>query len=120
MNIKTEIEKYLKLGELKNTFVQLVEAKFELKKLELQEKVEQLVTDLVFLLVASFFGFAILLLLSVLLGEGLNQWLGSPWLGYVLVVSLYLLIFIGWVANRTVVKQQIKRRVEELVDEKMK
>lgn len=118
MNIKGEIEKYLKLGELKDTVIQLIEAKFELKKLEIQEQIERLVTELVYVLVASFFVLTIAILLSVLLGEGLNQLFHSSWLGYAAVCSLYLILLIIWLTKRLSVKRAIKHRVEKIVDEK--
>jgi hypothetical protein len=40
MELKEKILGYLKLDELKDNFLKLIEAKFELKKLEIQEKLE--------------------------------------------------------------------------------
>lgn len=119
MNIKGEIEKYLRLGELKDTFIQLIEAKFELKKLEVQEQIERLVVELIFALVAAFFVLIILILLSVLAGEGLNQLFGSSWLGYATICSIYLLLLVFWLSQRITVKRAIKRKVEKIVDEKV-
>lgn len=119
MNIKGEIEKYLRLGELKDTFIQLIEAKFELKKLEVQEQIERLVVELIFALVAAFFVLIIAILLSVLAGEGLNQLLHSSWLGYATMCCIYLVSLIFWLSQRITVKRVIKRKVEKIVDEKV-
>ena len=55
MGLKESVSDYLKFDELKENFIKLIEAKFELKKVEIQENIERkLAKILVFIVIGIF------------------------------------------------------------------
>lgn len=93
MGIKSKISEYFNFGELKDNLVRLVEAKFELKKIEIQEKLEGLAAQFLIKLFSFLVLFAIIIFASILIAVFLNQWIGSSWAGYAIMLGVYILVF---------------------------
>jgi uncharacterized membrane protein YqjE len=93
MGIKSKISEYFNFGELKDNMVRLVEAKFELKKIEIQEKLEGLAAQFLIKLFTFLVLFAIIIFASILIAVLLNQWIGSSWAGYAIMLGIYILVF---------------------------
>ncbi len=94
MGLKDRITEYFNIGELKDNLVRLVEAKFELKKIELQEKLEGLVAGFVVKLASLLILFGIIIFVNILLASLVNQWLGSFWIGYAVMLGIYVLTYL--------------------------
>jgi uncharacterized membrane protein len=110
---------FLKIGELKDNLVKLIEAKFELTKLNVQDKVESVAVKAVHALVTFILGVVVLIFLSILIAIGLNILLKSSWAGFLIVFAIYAIIFAVFIFAKDAVIASIKKKVEEVVDEQM-
>lgn len=112
MGFKDSVAKFLHIEEIKYAIIGLVEAKLELKKLEVQEKLGTHLTNLIFGLITLILGLIVLMFLSILAAVGLNCWLESVWYGYAIVVAVYIILLIIWLTNEVKVKRDITEKVE--------
>lgn len=110
---------FLKIGELKDNLVKLIEAKFELTKLNVQDKVESVAVKAVHALITFILGVVVLIFLSILIAVGLNIWLKSAWAGFLIIFAVYTIIFAIFIFAKDTVITIIKKKVEEVVDEQM-
>lgn len=119
MSLKDTFSKAFGIGDLKYALIGLIEAKLELKKIELQEQLGAQLTDLVFLLITILLSLALIIFSSILLAIGINKLLDSEWYGFAILTALYTVILIVWVSNKQVLKRKIDKRVSESVNEKI-
>lgn len=117
MSIKSSISDYFKIDELKENLIKLIEAKFELKKLEVQEKIEGLISGLVVKIVMGVFLVIIFLLLNMLLAVGINYFTNTMWAGYVILMAIYLILWVLFNSQKAKVEAIIKTKVREALDE---
>ncbi|MFN3849060.1 MAG: phage holin family protein [Spirosomataceae bacterium] len=110
---------YLKINELKENIIKLIEAKFELTKLTIQEKIEGIITQLIHTILTMFFGFMFVIFLSILAAVGLNIWLKSQYWGFVIITVVFGGLFGIWTFAKDGVKNAIQQIVEKIVDEKL-
>lgn len=110
---------YLKINELKENVIKLIEAKFELTKLTIQEKIEGIITQLIHTILTMFFGFMFVIFLSILAAVGLNIWLKSQYWGFVIITVIFGGLFGIWIFAKYGVKNAIQQIVEKIVDEKL-
>lgn len=83
----------LKLGELVNTVKGLVEAKFEVVKFEIQERLVGIIFRILLLTFMFALGLLVLLFFSFSLAFFLSQYTKSPYMGFLLVGAIYLVLF---------------------------
>ena len=83
---------FLKIGELKENLIKLIEAKFELTKLNVQDKIEGIVVKVAYALITFILGIVVIIFLSILIALGLNHLIGSSWLGFLIMFGFYILI----------------------------
>lgn len=114
MGLRNSIGDLLKLGEIKDSIISLFEAKFELKKIEIQEKAERGVAELIFVILLMILGSIVLVFALILAAYGLNVWLGEPY-GYVVILVLMLLT-VSIVYNK---KSEIKEIITETIQKEM-
>jgi hypothetical protein len=118
MELKEKILGYLKLDELKDNFLKLIEAKFELKKLEIQEKLESKLAPLVFYLCLSLLSIFSFFLLNLLLGLWLNRLLDSYFLGFLILFAFYAIVTILFYFSKekllAIFKEKIKKEMDEM------
>lgn len=119
MSLKGLVVRFLRINELKYALTGLLEAKLELKRLEIQERVENSLTDVVYLLVASFLGLIVLLFLSIIASIALNMWLESDWMGYAIISGFYSLMLLFWVIKKTFLKAEIRKQINQSINEKI-
>lgn len=114
--MKEKVTNYLGLDQLRENIIALIEAKIALTKIEFQEKLEEIIAQAIFALVKISILLTVLLLLSVLLGSLLNYWLDSRWLGYLVLIGIYLatLGLIHWQEKKIV--PNIRKGVQLLLD----
>lgn len=110
---------YLRINELRENIVKLIEAKFELSKIEIQEKIEGFVSQLIHTILTMFLAFILLIFVSILLAVGINQWLGSSFWGFIIITGFYLILFLIWILNKSTIQKTIQKTVEKIIDEKM-
>lgn len=115
MSLKSSIGDFFRFDELKDNFIKLIEAKFELKKLEIQEKVENLITDLIVKIAVGISLFMAFIMGNILLAVGLNILLDSNWYGFGIVFVMYLIITFIVFINRNALLDQVRKKVNEKV-----
>ncbi len=114
MGLKETISGVFKLGELKDQVLNLFEAKFELKKIEIQEKAEKAIADLLFKLVLALLSVIIICLFSVWAALALNSALGYSW-GFVIIIGFYLLLLLLIYLTKDKIALRIREKVEDSI-----
>jgi uncharacterized membrane protein YqjE len=115
VGFKNSISDLFKLGETKDAVIKLVEAKFELKKLEIQEKAERGISELIFTLGLVIFSSVVLVFVLQIVAYCLNLWLGEPY--GLLAVLGFLIILIALVySERDKIKDKIKNTIQKEMD----
>lgn len=115
MSIKSSISDFFKVEELKENVTKLVEAKIELKKLEVLGKAESLIAKLA---LNVFFGLILLIVfifLNILIGLLINHFSHSTWIGFVSVFIFYILLFLIVYLNKETFAKIISAKLSETI-----
>ncbi|MFT4735056.1 MAG: putative membrane protein YqjE [Algoriphagus sp.] len=115
MGLRNNLSDLLRLGKIKDSLVRFIEAKFELKKIEIQEKAEKGIAELIFTLGLVILGAIVLVFILILAAYGLNSWLGTP-LGYIIILVILLATFIGVYVNKGTIKDKIRDSIQKEMD----
>lgn len=107
------------ISDFRDNVIRLIEAKFELTKLGFQEKIEGIAVKAIYLLVLFILSITVIIFLSILLAIGLNIWLKSLWLGYLIVFLAYLGILSTFVLAKDKIQNKIKEQIQAIVDESL-
>lgn len=110
---------FLKISELRENIIKLIEAKFELTKLGIQDKIEGIVVKVIHALLTFILGIVVLIFLSILIAVGLNMLLHSSWAGFLIMFGLNLIVLAFFIFAKDAVVTGIKKKVEEVVDENL-
>jgi hypothetical protein len=113
MGLKSSIAEYLKIDELKENFIKLIEAKFELKKLEFQENAEVWISELMVKLILALFLFIIFILSNVFLAHVINFYTESIWIGFITLIGVYLIMWIILKSQKQNIKDAVGQKVKE-------
>jgi len=87
------------LEEIKDTLFKYFETRIDLFKIETRDKIERAVVMGIYAAILLCLGLTILILLVILLGTFLNKWLHSDYLGFVILLGIFvvkLVITIIW------------------------
>jgi Putative Actinobacterial Holin-X, holin superfamily III len=114
MSLKESVIGFLKIDELKDNLVKLLEAKFELKKIEIIDKAKPKIEDLIFKLFLGIFGFLIYTFVMVAIGLFIGGLLGHLYLGLLIIAVLHGILFLIFVLQKDVVKKAIGDKMDEL------
>ncbi|RYU93268.1 phage holin family protein [Emticicia agri] len=109
----------LKIQEFRDNVVKLIEAKFELTKLGFQEKLEGIAVQAIYALLLFILSITVIIFLSILIAVGLNIWLKSAWLGYLIIFLIYVGILVTFIFAKDKVQTTIKSKVQEMIDESL-
>lgn len=109
----------LNLHEFRDNVVKLIEAKFELTKLGFQEKIEGIAVQAIYALLLFILSITVIIFLSILIAVGLNIWLKSAWLGYLIIFLIYAVILVIFIFAKDKVQNTIKEKVQEMIDENL-
>ena len=109
----------LKFSEFRDNIVKLIEAKFELTKLGFQEKIEGIAVKAIYALILFILSITVIIFLSILMAVGLNIWLKSAWLGYLIIFLIYVGILLIFILAKDKVQTKIKEQIQEIVDENL-
>ena len=109
----------LKINEFRDNIVKLIEVKFELTKLGFQEKIEGIAVQAIYALVLFILSITVIIFLSILMAVGLNIWLKSAWLGYLIIFLAYVGILVTFIFAKDKVQAKIKEQIQEMIDEKL-
>ena len=88
-------------------------------KLSMAEKISKLAAMMIAMLMAALVFFLFLVLLSAAVAIAIGQWLGSMWLGFMIVAGLVLIAgLILWLAKDKLLRIPIMNRLIEALFEK--
>ncbi|HLG41542.1 MAG TPA: phage holin family protein [Chitinophagaceae bacterium] len=112
-------EEFTKVESLFEKFKAYGSTRLSQAKLSVAEKGSKLAAGLIAMLVIALVFFLFLVLLSAAAAIAIGQWLGSLWLGFVIVAGLVLLTgLIIWMAKDRLLRIPIMNRlIEALFDE---
>lgn len=105
------------LEEIKDTLFKYFETRIDLFKIETRDKIERAVVMGIYAAILLCLGITILILLVILLGTFLNKWLHSDYLGFVILLGVFIIklaITIIWKETWiTLIRKIIVRFVSE-------
>lgn len=107
------------ISDFRDNVIRLIEAKFELTKLSFQEKLEGMAVKAIYLLVLFILSITVIIFLSILFAVGLNIWLKSAWLGFLIIFLVYVGILAIFVLAKDTILNKIKEQIQEMVDENL-
>jgi uncharacterized membrane protein YqjE len=113
MNIKSSISDYFKIDELKENILKLIEAKFELKKLEIQEKLEGILAGVIVKLALGLFLVMFFIFLNMLLAIGINYLTNTIWAGYAILAAIYLITFLILNTKKDAFEKTVREKIAE-------
>lgn len=120
MSIKSKISDLFNLSELKDQVFTIIEAKFELKKMELQEKAESGMAELGFVMILALIGVLIVTFSLILLGWLISHfWLGEPW-GFVLILVLLIGVLMWAIKLKSYFTTKLKILIQKETDRILK
>jgi hypothetical protein len=79
------------LEEIKDTLFKYFETRIDLFKIETRDKIEKAVVMAVYGALALCLALTILILVVILVGTFLNKWLDSDYLGYLILLGLFII-----------------------------
>ncbi len=79
------------LEEIKDTLFKYFETRIDLFKIETRDKIERAVVIGIYAALLLCLGLTILILLVILLGTFLNKWLHSDYLGFVILLGIFII-----------------------------
>lgn len=101
----------LNFGEILQTVRGIVETKVDLVKAEIQDEFVGIVSRFILLSLIGAMAFLVLLFLSLALAFYLSQFTKSPFMGFLMVALLYLLVVGGLILSRNSNSVQSKIQV---------
>jgi uncharacterized membrane protein YqjE len=116
MSLKDSISEYFKIEDLKANFIQLLEAKFELKKIDFQEKTEGVISKIIVKILLGIVLFVAFLLFNLLIISFLNNYYKSLWLGYLIFIVFYLIFAAILYLNKSSIEVAIRNKLKETFD----
>lgn len=85
------------LEEIKDTLFKYFETRIDLFKIETRDKIERAVVMAVYAALVLCIALTILILVVILVGTFLNQWLDSDYLGYLILLGVFILKLVIWI-----------------------
>lgn len=112
-------EEFKKIETLADQLKDYVNTRLSQAKLSIAEKVSKVVSVVIVWLMSALVFFLFLVLISVAAAIAMGQWLGSLWLGFVIVAVLVLLFgLLLWLARDRLVRIPIMNTLIQALFEK--
>lgn len=111
-------EEFKKVESLVDQLKAYANTRLSQVKLSMAEKISKLAAMMIAMLMAALVFFLFLVLLSIAAAIAIGQWLGSYWLGFVIVAGIVLLIgLILWLARDRLLRIPIMNSMIEALFE---
>ncbi|WP_254562702.1 phage holin family protein [Dyadobacter diqingensis] len=91
---------FSQLEEIKDTLFKYFETRIDLFKIETRDKIERMVVMAVYALLVLSVGLVVFILIVILLGTFLNKWLKSDYLGYLILLGIFIIKLILTISFR--------------------
>ncbi|MDQ6481241.1 phage holin family protein [Dyadobacter sp. LHD-138] len=88
------------LEEIKDTLFKYFETRIDLFKIETRDKIERMVVMAVYALLVLSVALVVFILIVILLGTFLNKWLQSDYLGYLILLGIFIIKLILTISFR--------------------
>ena len=88
------------LEEIKDTLFKYFETRIDLFKIETRDKIERVVVMAVYALLVLSVALVVFILIVILLGTFLNKWLKSDYLGYLILLGIFIIKLILTISFR--------------------
>ena len=103
---------FAKVEELADTIKAYADIRIESFKLNAAEKSSAVLANLLAALAAAFFFIFFLSLASISLSVFLNEWIGKPWVGFLIVAGFYLIIgIVLWAAKGRIIRMPVMNAI---------
>ena len=89
------------LEEIKDTLFKYFETRIDLFKIETRDKIERTAVTGVYGVLILSIALIVLILMVILLGTLLNKWLDSDYLGYLILLGVFVLILVLLIVFKT-------------------
>jgi len=96
------------LEEIKDTLFRYFETRIDLFKIETRDKIERAVVMALYGAILLCIALTVLILMVILLGTFLNKWLNSDYLGYLILLGVFVLKLVIWIVFREKLIQFIR------------
>ena len=96
------------LEEIKDTLFRYFETRIDLFKIETRDKIERAVVMALYGAILLCIALTVLILMVILLGTFLNKWLDSDYLGYLILLGVFVLKLVIWIVFREKLIQFIR------------
>ena len=96
------------LEEIKDTLFRYFETRIDLFKIETRDKIERAVVMALYGAILLCIALTVLILIVILLGTFLNKWLNSDYLGYLILLGVFVLKLVIWIVFREKLIQFIR------------
>lgn len=115
MGLKQNLSDLLRIGDIKDAVIEIIEAKVQLKKIEIQEKAEEGISGLIYGILLASGALLCVIFALILLAYFLNQWLGEPW-GYVINFALAIIALVILKSQKVAIKAKIQEEIIKEMD----
>jgi F0F1-type ATP synthase assembly protein I len=105
------------LEEIKDTLFKYFETRIDLFKIETRDKIERAVIMAVYAALILCIALTIVILVVILLGTFLNKWLHSDYLGFLILLGIFVVKLIICIALRENLIRFIRRIIVRFVKE---
>lgn len=106
------------LEEIKDTLLKYFETRIDLFKIEIRDKIEQAAVMAIYAASLLCIGLVILILIVILLGTFLNRWLDSDYLGYLILLGIFVLNLVLWIVFKEKLIVLIRKVIVRFVEVK--
>jgi F0F1-type ATP synthase assembly protein I len=88
------------LEEIKDTLFKYFETRIDLFKIETRDRIERAVVLAVYAALLLSIALVIFVVMVILLGTFLNKWLNSDYLGFLILLGIFILKLVIWIGFR--------------------
>jgi uncharacterized membrane protein len=116
MSLKDNLLEFLKIDELKANFLKLIEAKFELKKIELIEKIKPSLIAIIWLFIGVILSILCYVFVLIFMGLLIVHFTGS----YLLTFGILAIIHVIFLLLFKNYEKQTKAVIDKKIDDSLK
>ncbi|TLV00447.1 phage holin family protein [Dyadobacter luticola] len=106
------------LEEIKETLFKYFETRIDLFKIETRDKIERAVVMAVYGALLLCVALTILILVVILIGTFLNRWLHSDYLGFLILLGVFVLKLVIWIVWKEAFVRMIRNVIVRFTKEK--
>lgn len=107
--IATQKLMFERIEEVRNYLFKYLEARLDLIKTETQERIENIVIQLIYLVVLLILASLTCIFLFIIMAVGINEWLDSRYAGFLIMFGLLFLITFFWIKAGEWVQKSVRQ-----------